>query len=614
MSDTLSSTWQRDCGLQPTTFCATPPRHTPSKPTYLHLSDEDTVPPQHIPSKLTPLHLSEGIVSDQDILSVSNEDILSDVHWLKLLARVQRTSPKRLSEKKVEGLCDEDILCDQQWPELLAHAHNGTSPDKLAAAQMLQIATCQAKDSELRIRRFVLAAHRLRQWHVICIQDPPKGIAYMNFGRYRLWCNSAKGELTRADDPRYHKGEDPPYDTEMRRVAFLVDSFIPVDHWRVHMYPELGLDVDLVATLMLQTTTGHEIAIHNVHNRNCKFNWNEFFMPINKRASEDETSEILFTDSNAHNPLWSKRKDWYGTDSGHHAGNELFSAIQEADFQLLTTPGSTTWSRSDGTHKQRSTIDLAFANAAVASRFESWQIVDCPGFESDHRVTVTILDIAPDYTRPLYPIMPHDKKKLARIVEKTKRNFRDFPKPPLMNKAAVESYARLFIFTCQLSLASTMPSSGIQIDKHQPGDPPEVEHYRNQAAMAAERSQDPNEPFQAQWRLLQQRAQQIAHDSKPQDRDQSRRTWFDHVAEANDDSKKAFRWARDAEKKWLEPKLPPQMPTIRTADGTCHETGAAKTQVLRDHNFGKTADLDKMPEEIDCGLPLPNQNEPAEWQ
>ena len=55
-----------------------------------------------------------------------------------------------------------------------------------------------------------------------------------------------------------------------------------------------------------------------------------------------------------------------------------------------------TYSQSTQSDLHCSTIDLVFGGRETASQISQWDIVEVPGFESDHRVTQTILNIQPN--------------------------------------------------------------------------------------------------------------------------------------------------------------------------------------------------------------------------
>ena len=538
---------------------------------------------------------------------------------------------------------DEQLMSDTTWQELIA-APDLTSLKDPPQGEQLKIVACQAKGSELRLRRFILQANRLRMWHVICIQDPPDRFPFMQFGRYHRWYNSARGELKDDDDPRCHRGDNPKYDIKLRRVAFLVDCFIPISHWSMHMYP--GPNIDLVATLKLQTLSG-DLNIHNLYNCDCKTDFAVFVaqridgldssdgsfddnVDDNDDGSDDGSddengdnsgiAEIIIIDSNSHFILWSMEKDHKGSSKGHAAGVELFRVMQEANWKLLTIPGTITWSRSEDVTKGCSTIDLHIGNLVVCSCFVRWRVVPCPGFTSDHRITETTLLMIPDYTRPLYPRMPDDPDKRIRVREKTKGLFNGFPKPSLDTEAEIESYAALFRSTCQQAIASTIPSSGLQAgqdqdrgqdqardrDRDTVNDVPEISFCRAQAKIARERSRRLNEPFQAAWERLGRRALQHGIDLEQQQQQQGRRSFLNYVREANDNDVKAFGIAKQT-KHWLAPKPPPQMPRIRDSDGNFYTSAAEKTALFREHNFTRTSNLDQVPHKVDSGLPISHE-------
>ena len=277
------------------------------------------------------------------------------------------------------------------------------------------------KSSSKRLRALMRHAKTMDSpFDIICVQDPPKSLPFCGRGSYYVWYNAGR-ELTEADNTSY--------DTPMKgRVAFYVDqSLRPVD-WRVN-YCNTS-NIHLVATLRLTTTMG-DIFIHNVYNCLKQLDIQQFI-----RTCTGEGAHIIFGDFNEHHPVWTADT----TSEPGNSARELWSGLEAAKMKLLIKPGVITYSRSSDPNSPSSTIDLVFGSPAITTLDPQWQIVDVDAFDSDHRLSQTILSLEPfreSWSRPSWK-----KANKQRVLAATKYHlsFLDSTSP-LDTRPKIRQYA-----------------------------------------------------------------------------------------------------------------------------------------------------------------------------
>ncbi|KAF5714860.1 hypothetical protein FMUND_7241 [Fusarium mundagurra] len=140
---------------------------------------------------------------------------------------------------------------------------------------------------------------------------------------------------------------------KMHSVGFYVHNSIPTTSWRVKTCK--GANRELLATLEIATAT-KPLAIHNVYNHLNKLK----VEPLLSYLDSCSSHSILLGDFNYHH------KDWNGN--------------QRTE---------TSTSGNNDTSKRSSTIDLTFAKESVSDSVGYCEVLQVPGFESDHRVIET---------------------------------------------------------------------------------------------------------------------------------------------------------------------------------------------------------------------------------
>ena len=263
--------------------------------------------------------------------------------------------------------------------------------------------------------------------HVVSIQDPPKGFNWRpNAHEYEKFCE-ATTELQPDDDPlailNFAKATKQEYRRYLRddkawlkrlqskgpslkKVAFLVHKSVPLTDWIVMTYD--NHNSDLLATLWFNTPSG-VIPIHNVYNHENRLNIPELW-----DCWIGNGTDMFVGDWNEHHRAWGG--DRVGPNASKKA-EELHSTMETAGMKLITTPGAITYTRSVQGDRYCSTIDLVFGGQTLMSWNPQWEVLDVKGFETDHRVTQTILDIEPSQkTSTRLDLKKVDKENLKETV------------------------------------------------------------------------------------------------------------------------------------------------------------------------------------------------------
>ncbi|KAF4450189.1 zinc knuckle, partial [Fusarium albosuccineum] len=246
---------------------------------------------------------------------------------------------------------------------------------------------------------------------VIAVQDPSVAQVFRRILGYNFWY-SATGTFTEADAPptrsarqkskqrvaqpvqgtRPNPTEDAnPGSTQdtnverekpkMHKVCFYVHKSLSLTSWRVSK--ATGPNEDLVATLELATPSG-ELKIHNVYNHEDRLDVEELVA-----LAGGEGDRILLGDFNFHHRMWSGTRRGVRTEKG----NRFAASIDPMNLELLTEPGTITFSNSKDTSARSSTIDLTFASGRIASSVESCVAKKPMGFETDHRIIETAMKL-----------------------------------------------------------------------------------------------------------------------------------------------------------------------------------------------------------------------------
>ncbi|KAF5252340.1 hypothetical protein FANTH_2640 [Fusarium anthophilum] len=162
---------------------------------------------------------------------------------------------------------------------------------------------------------------------------------------------------------------------KMHSVGFYVHNSILTTSWRVKTCK--GANRELLATLEIATAT-EPLAIHNVYNHVNRLNVDRLLSYLDSYAGHS----ILLGDFSYH------QKDWNGgrkTETST-SSNKFAEGVKARNYILKTKEGAITYSNSSDETKRSSTIDLTFAKGSVSESVGYCEVLQAPGFLSDHRV------------------------------------------------------------------------------------------------------------------------------------------------------------------------------------------------------------------------------------
>ena len=333
---------------------------------------------------------------------------------------------------------------------------------------------------------------------------------------------------------------------------FYVHKSIPIEQWEVFQHE--GANRDLVATLLLTTTSG-DIAIHNVYNWNKEL---DIDLLMQYRHSPGYAADIYTGDFNLRHDHWCINLG-VRTSRDKELAEQLYDAFQSASLKLLTARGTVTYSRGAGnSDRYAGTIDLTLGGEAVAELCSSCEVVDCPGFESDHRVTVTTFDMEVECETPWRFRWNLNDGEKSRIQRKISDEFKDEARPPLQSDESIEEYTATVVDKLRNVLEQAGSVSGHVSNSTDHLNAPEVAANYTMARYALDRKNSTVGQEHEHWAR--------EHDLWQKDfqaalTDQRRTAFRQHISEKTKDRKGATRVARQA-RTWCIRKEPKQMPTL----------------------------------------------------
>ncbi|KAI1047149.1 hypothetical protein LB505_010119 [Fusarium chuoi] len=165
---------------------------------------------------------------------------------------------------------------------------------------------------------------------------------------------------------------------KMHSVGFYVHNSIPTTSWRVKTCK--GANRELLATLEIATAT-KPVAIHNVYNHLNKLKVDPLLSYLDSYTGHS----ILLGDFNYHH------EDWNGDQKTETStsGKKFAEGVKAHNYILKTKKGAITYSNSKDVLKRSSTIDLTFAKESISASIGYCEVLQVPGFLSDHRVIET---------------------------------------------------------------------------------------------------------------------------------------------------------------------------------------------------------------------------------
>ncbi|CAG9949292.1 unnamed protein product [Clonostachys rosea f. rosea IK726] len=284
----------------------------------------------------------------------------------------------------------------------------------------LRIASANLKRSYLRLKALQLyMSEKGECWDIIALQDLPREFAFTQTPGFDLfywvnreveendkppppWDSRKKPDTTKVQEDDGAK----PKELKLGLVGFYIAQYISSLNWAISRASD-GANRELVATLHL-TTEDAIIDIHNIYNYENQLNLDELFT-----YAAGSEHVIFVGDFNIEHPESEKRS---------RKSLVLGGMMKGANMVCLTPSDEITYSRSlprkDGLHS--STIDLIFVSKALLDRTPgregACRVLNVKGFETDHRVTETTINIKPVEAvgvQYLWKLLDHDKLRKA---------------------------------------------------------------------------------------------------------------------------------------------------------------------------------------------------------
>ncbi|QGI63783.1 hypothetical protein CEK27_007754 [Fusarium fujikuroi] len=164
----------------------------------------------------------------------------------------------------------------------------------------------------------------------------------------------------------------------MHSVRFYVHNSLPTDYFVESQ--DLQRCRELLAALEIATAT-KPLAIHNVYNHLNKLKVG----PLLSYLDSCSGHSILLGDFNYHH------EDWNGDQKTETStsGKKFAEGVKAHNYILKTKKGAMTYSNSKDVSKRSSTIDLTFAKGSISASIGYCEVLQVPGFLSDHRVIET---------------------------------------------------------------------------------------------------------------------------------------------------------------------------------------------------------------------------------
>ncbi|KAM5359789.1 hypothetical protein ACJZ2D_014222 [Fusarium nematophilum] len=468
----------------------------------------------------------------------------------------------------------------------------------------LIVLQANVKGSALRTMKLL---HDARDSHhppdVIAVQDPPKGLPWLGISPYRL-SYATDRTLLEGDNPAFRgdkvkfvplsknsqtdkskKPTDEPPNTAdgeedfpLHRTCFLVHSSIALGDWEVRYHE--GENKRLAATLVLTIPGASTICIHSVYNSHKA-------VDIDQLVAETTTSgrDLLLGDFNLHHPWWGGRRA--EEEPICPLANRLRRGLEMAGMECLTEPGTVTFTRGLLEDGSASTIDLTFASHEIASHTLYCRVREVLGFESDHRVVETALDLPParEY-KTRYQWRKVDREK---FVQHVTENLQQVGLPELDTESQIDDFTDKILAVFKATMEKCVPLAPV----------PGTVRYRRRGGAALKRLTDlersalqkfrrsPGRGWRRYWERCVDRRRQL-------EKADGTNSWRNWVAGKERESQGLYRTARLAQA-LCQPREQPHMPPLTTADGVVHKTEEDKARCLRDNTWRNTSDGEAAP-------------------
>ena len=412
------------------------------------------------------------------------------------------------------------------------------------------------------------------------VQNAPLELRNLSHGQYSIWDGNSDKSVPTPEPGT--QAESSPEDHD--RVAFLVHKSIPTEFWHARRHE--GSNSRLAATLTFSTTCG-DIAFHNV------YNWkNKAVIGDLRQHLVLQGADAVVGDLNLHHPSWPRKTKSRKILSA--SAKEFHGDMKNTGMTLCNEPGIITSTRSiDCNNGKGTTIDLTFVGNAIDCRKLDWRVVPVRGFESDHRVTETTLDMEPN--RLSDSVFLWHRVDMGKYWAGVKQSMEYLGRPSLNTEKDIDSYVDRFLDSMYSTIYKVVPRTERQRPQRKISDTPQIRHHRKLADNALTELQT---TFDAEARSrLRDVFYENDNEANKLQRIEAMRSFRHWVADGTKTMCDVWPKARLGEL-WRQPKTAPQMPDFVIEDEE-YRSGAAKAECFRKHVFLETSDEGATP------IPLP---------
>ncbi|KAF4478276.1 hypothetical protein CGGC5_v014021 [Colletotrichum fructicola Nara gc5] len=364
---------------------------------------------------------------------------------------------------------------------------------------------------------------------------------------------------------------------ELRYVAFLVRTSIPLANWRA--FWEESANKGLLATAVLETDHGPR-TILNLYNHLERANFDE--IPF-------EDGVIFCWDINAHDPLWGGEKT-----EQNSSGKKARQRLDAAEMINVGPRGVPTFYGGDA----NTTIDVIWLGKSAHSFFKRSEVLDHRDFQRDHRPLLVVLHGGPhrdDSIRYLWRKV--SEQTLAYTIP---RYLELLGNPPLNTQADIDRHIAKFLRLLSAAIADCVPTV-----KRNPFRPNTVKRtvtsamqrdmaLERKAARALSRLRPRDRGYKKTgYKKTVRRYEALRRAVEYAIRTQNRKGFREHIADTSkgldvfNTLKQGVRWATKTE--------PAHSPPLQNPDGTLCESDAENAACFRETVWGPATSTNPSP-------------------
>ena len=402
--------------------------------------------------------------------------------------------------------------------------------------------------------------------HVVGLQEIPATLLDnpRGSGKYALKCEPLK------PDP-----QNPDQALPRRYVAFLVHRSLAEESLHFQWVEECARG--LCATLKIDLLDD-VISLHNVYNRAHKINFPSLFTAV------ETGSDLWFGDFN----VWLRGNGGSSYSKAHTEDVVLNQIILDSKLHILNDLSKDTYSHGSryAPDSAKTCIDYFIASQSIVKL--RWNIINCPAFDYDHRLTMVIVKAQPDYLRDLNSRWPKDPKKLEEIKDALICKFEGYKLPKIKGTDDIDTEKATDEITAMLQevMDATVPKEASEPSSDFCENTPNMQRLhdkqneiRRRLPLSAEEEipelLEQDEAAEKAMTALERKKHREEHEAKLKERYNGRKG-----------GNRAF---KDAKRKNQGPQAQ-KMCDLKGPDDTIYTTSEEKVRLLRDVLFSEASD------------------------